>query len=36
MLTIWAGWLLDPSKPLLVLVTDSDVDDVVTFAQWLH
>ncbi len=30
MLSIWAGWLLDPAKPiLLVLTEDSEIDDIV-------
>ena len=30
MLSIWAGWLLDPEKPiLLVLTEDSEIDDIV-------
>ncbi len=30
MLSVWAGWLLDPDKPvLLVLEADSDIDKVV-------
>ena len=30
MLTIWAGWLLDPDEPLLlVLDSDSEIDEVV-------
>lgn len=32
MLSIWAGWLLDPNEPiLLVLDSDSKVDEVVTY-----
>lgn len=32
MLTVWAGWLLDPDKPiLLVLESDSDVGKIASF-----
>ncbi len=32
MLTVWAGWLLDPDKPiLLVLESDNDVEKIASF-----
>ena len=39
MLSIWAGWLLDPDEPiLLVLNEDSELDEIVQalHPHWLH